>query len=400
MDAKAATIPPNVPPGLVVDFDYNNPPGWESGIQEAWHRLHAGPDIFWTPHHGGHWVVTRAEDVEHIMKTYEVFSNKGMTIPPIPTPYRKLPLEEDPPESTPFRNLIQPFFLPKAIQTLEADARQLSISLIEGFKGKGECEFMSEFAHLLPIVIFLKMVNLPLEDRTLLLDIAERSTRGTTVEMRMQAQGDLMMYLEKWIVERQARPGNDLISKIVNATINGQPISGTDARGLLSIVVFGGLDTVASALGYFAHFLAQHPEHRRQLVEDPELIPGAIEELLRKYGVASTGRMLTRDLEYKGISFRKGDLVWVQHMMYGLDDHKYPDPLKIDFKRPNVLHGAFGFGVHRCPGSFLARTELKVFLQEWMKRIPDFRVKKGAKAEARPGSVTSMLTLPLEWDVR
>lgn len=401
MDAKAAFVPDNVPPELVVDFDYNDPPGGDQVEgHAAWHRLHAGPDIFWTPHHGGHWVITRAEDVEYMMKTHEDFSNHGMTIPIIPTPYRKLPLEEDPPESSPFRNLIQPFFLPKAVETLESDARELSISLIEGFRDRGECEFMGDFAHHLPIVIFLKMVNLPLSDRPLLLDITERSTRGTSVEMKNQAQAELMGYLEKSMVERRVRPGNDLISKIVTATINGQPISESDARGLLSIVVFGGLDTVASALGYFAYFLARHPEHCRQLVEDPSLIPAAVEELLRRYGIAGTGRMLTRDLDYKGVSFRKGDLVWIQHLMYGLDDHKHENPLQVDFRRPSSMHAAFGFGVHRCPGSYLARTELKVFLQEWLKRIPEFRVKPGGRVVEGKGSVKSMLYVPLQWAVR
>lgn len=398
MDAKANFVPANVPPELVVDFDYNAPPGVEDGVHEAWYRLHDGPDIFWTPHHGGHWVLTRAEDAEHILKTYEVFSNHGLTIPKLPTPYRMLPLAEDPPESTPFRALIQPFFLPKAVENLEADARFVTVSLIESFRAKGECEFMGDFAHHLPIVIFLKMVNLPLEDRAHLLDIADRSTRGTTVEVRNQAQMDLMVYLEKWIVERRANPGNDIISKIVNATVNGQPINDNDARGLLSIVVFGGLDTVASSLGFFANFLALNPDHRKQLIDNPDLVPAAVEELLRRHGISGVGREMTRDFEYKGISFRKGDLIWVSTLIQGLDDRKFADPLQVDFMRKNVLHGAFGYGVHRCPGSYLARTELKVFIQEWLKRIPDFRVKPGEKVVARSGAVNSVLYLPLQWD--
>ena len=398
MDALASTIPENVPASLVIDFDYNHPAGVEHGIQEAWHSMHEGPDIFWTPRHGGHWVVTRMDDIMHVLKTYEDFSNHGLTIPKIPIPYRMLPLGEDPPESTPFRDLIQPFFLPKAVQNLEKDAREISISLIEGFLGRGECEFMTDFAQHLPLVIFLRLVDLPLDDRPALLDIAERSTRGTTVEIRAQAQTDLMAYLDVWIEKRRAQPGNDLISRIVTAEINGKPISDSDARGLLSIVVFGGLDTVASTLGFFADFLARNTGHRQQLVGNPALIPAAVEELMRRYGGSGVGREVTRDFDYKGLSFRRGDLVWVQTTLAGLDERHYPDPLKVDFQRKTVIHAGFGNGVHRCPGSFLARTELKVFMEEWLKRIPEFRVKPDAKPVFQAGSVSSFQYLPLVWD--
>lgn len=399
MDIKAANIPSHVPLDRVVDFDYNNPPELERGLHEAWYRLHDGPDIFWTPRNGGHWVITRGEDAEHVLKTYEIFSNHGLTVPKLKLPYRMLPLGEDPPESTPFRELIQPFFLPKAVATLEADARELAIRLIEGFRARGECEFVGEFAQHLPITIFLRMVDLPLEDRPRLLDIANHSTRGTTPHEREKANLDLMEYLEQWIVKRRANPGHDLISRIVSATINGRSISDADAKGTLSIVLFGGLDTVVSALGFVAHFLARNPEHRRQLCDDPALIPVAIEELLRRHGISGVGREVKRDTDYKGTPFRKGDLVWVNTAVYGLDDRKFDDPMKVDFKRRNTMHGAFGFGVHRCPGSFLARTELKVFLQEWLRRIPDFRIKSGAQAVIRAGSVSGVESLPLEWDV-
>ena len=399
MDAKAEFVPSNVPRELVRDFDYNAPPGIEDGVHEAWHRLHDGPDIFWTPHHGGHWVLTRAEDVEYMMKTYEIFSMHGLTIPKIPTPHRLLPLEEDPPVSTPFRNLIQPFFLPKAVKNLEADVRAITTSLIDSFHAKGECEFIGDFAQHLPIIVFLKMVNLPLEDRPQLLAMADGLTRGTTVEVRNQAVTDLMAYLEKWIVERRLHPGEDIISKIANATINGRPITDVEIRSLLTLVVFGGLDTVASSLGFIANALALHPDLRRQLIDNPNLVPGAVEELLRRHGITGDGRELTRDLEYKGISFRKGDLVWIQTLVYGLDDSKFKNPMQIDLTRRGVPHAAFGFGPHHCPGAYVGRTELKVFIQEWLRRIPDFHVKPGERIVARSGSICSVLYLPLQWTV-
>lgn len=399
MTVETGPIPSNVPPELVRDFDYNDPPNVENGVHQAWTQLHDGPDIFWTPRHGGHWVVTRADDIEYMMKTYEIFSMHGVTIPKIPTQTRLLPLGEDPPVSTPYRKLIQPFFQPKAVAHLEADARAITNTLIDAFHARGECEFIGEFAHHLPVIIFLKMVNLPLEDRAQLLEITEGLVRGTNVEERHQAIADLLVYLEKWIAERRANPGDDILSKVVNAKINGEPISEADLRSVLTIVVFGGLDTVASSLGFIANALALDPGLRQQLIDDPSLVPAAVEELLRRHGITGDGRELKQDLEYKGLTFRKGDLVWIQTLLYGLDGSKFENPMQIDLTRKRVHHAAFGFGPHICPGAYAARIELKAFIEEWLRRIPNFRVKPGEQILARSGSICSVLRLPLEWDV-
>lgn len=391
------TVPAHVPHELVVDFNYMAPPDGEADIHLAWSGLHSGPDIVWSPYNGGHWIATRGEDIEVLQKDFARFSHRAVSIPPTPD-MQVVPLELDPPEHTPYRALITPSFLPQAIGSLEADARALSIELIESFRVAGECEFVTEFAQILPIVIFLRLANLPTEDRQELLDMAELAVRGD-LEMRMKSQQQLASYIGKWVAERQANPGKDLVSLIANAQIDGAPIPPHRMFGMFIVVLFGGLDTVASLMGFIARFLAENPAQRQQLIDQPQLITSAVDELIRRFGVASTGRVITADMEYKGIAFKENDQIQVPSFMYGLDERKFANPLEVNLTRKPVVHAAFGNGPHRCPGSFLARTEVKVFLQEWLKRIPHFSVKPGHKPRCGAGPVNGMMYLPLVWDV-
>ncbi|MES2258348.1 MAG: cytochrome P450 [Pseudomonadota bacterium] len=397
MNRTGWTVPAHVPQELVVDFNFMNPPGGEDDIHLAWASLHDGPDIVWSPYNGGHWIATRGADIEVLQKDFARFSSCSISIPPT-TEVKTVPLELDPPEHTPFRALIAPSFLPQAVASLEADMRTLSIELIEAFRQRGECEFVSEFAKILPIVIFLRLADLPLEDRDRLLDMAEMAVRGD-LEMRMQAIQDLGQYIGKWVVERQANPGKDLVSLMANAQIDGAPISPERMFGMMIVVLFGGLDTVASLLGFIARFLAENPAQRQQLIDQPDLINSAIDELVRRFGVSSTARVITADMEFNGVQLKENEQILVPSFMYGLDERKFPNPLMVDVTRKPVVHAAFGNGPHRCPGSFLARVEIKVFVQEWLKRIPHFSIKPGDKPRCGSGAVNGMLYLPLVWDV-
>ncbi|MEX3841750.1 cytochrome P450 [Paraburkholderia sp. BR10882] len=394
---KDWTVPDHVPRELVVDFDYMNPPGAQDDVHLAWKSLHAGPDIVWSPYYGGHWIATRGEDIDAMQKDHTRFSHQSVNIPPL-NESRLVPLELDPPEHTAYRNLITPAFLPQAIASLESDVRSLAIELIEKIAPRGECEFVSEFSKILPIVIFLRLADLPLSDREQLLEWAEWAVRGNLDE-RIESQHRLGGYIATWVEKRKAQAGGDLVSLIVNAQIDGKPISPARMFGMFIVVLFGGLDTVASLMGFIARFLAENPAHRRQLIENPELMVSSVDELIRRFGVANTARLITQDMEYKGVQFKKGDQIQLPNSLFGLDDRKFSNPLAVDLTRKPVMHAAFGNGPHRCPGSFLARTEIKVFLQEWLKRIPDFRIREGDKPRCGSGSVNGMLYLPLAWDV-
>lgn len=391
-------VPDHVPPERVVDFDFMHPPGGESDVHAAWKTLHEGPDIVWSPYNGGHWIATRADDIEVIQKDGARFSHRHVNVPPSPM-VTLVPLELDAPEHTAYRNLITPAFLPQAIASMEADVRALTIELIEGFVARGECEFVNDFAKLLPILIFLRLVDLPSEDRLELLDMAEMAVRGDADE-RTQSQHLLQAYLGKWIQERTAKPGTDLISLIVNAQIDGQPIRPERMFGMLIVVLFGGLDTVAAMMSFICRFLAENPGKRQQLIDDPQLILSAVDELIRRHGVTNTARVVTSDFEFNGVALKEGDQIQVPSALFGLDERRFADPMTVDLTRKPVVHANFGNGPHRCPGSFLARTEIKVFLQEWLKRIPDFQIKPGETPRTASGMVNGMLHLPLVWTIK
>lgn len=399
---NAIAAPAHVPADRVIDFDLYDFPVEGLEYQASMRALfQANPaQVLWTPHNGGHWIVKNNADVAKVLADSEHFSSRRIMVttedsdrPPL------VPLQLDPPHHAPYRALLQAALSPKAVGQLGERARELAIELIDGFKHDGHCEFIGQFAQHLPIAIFMEIVGLPAEDRPYLTQIAEVAMRGATEEERNGAAGQLMMYGMGKVAERRANPGNDLISTIVKTEIDGKPIEDFPLTGMILLLLLGGLDTVASTLGFYAQFLATHPEHRRQLVENPDLIPNANEELLRRFPIAILAREVKADCELGGVAMKAGDMVMVPTPMDGLDEHKFADPLNVNFNREKPgANSTFGGGVHRCVGSMLARTELRIFLEEWLKRIPDFSVKPGFSPRVSARSVATITSLELVWD--
>lgn len=397
MLSTATPRPAHVPAELMVDFDYRAPPGHTRDVHLAWKRLHEGPDIVWTPHHGGHWIATRADDIDVMQVDHQRFSYRFMTIPKMPEAPQLAPLEYDPPEHTRYRQVLSPAFGPAVMQRLESSLRALTCELLDELIPRGACDFFEDFAKRLPVITFLQLVDLPLSDREHLLEMAEKSVRPKKESDRIESFMALEAYTHHWINERRNTPGPDLFSRMVNAQFDGRPINEHELRGMLMNVIFGGLDTVSSALTFTAHCLATQPAIRAELLADRTLIPNAIEEFLRRFGVPNTARLITRDFEYKGVSFKAGEQVLLPKTLHGLDERRFPDPLRVDIRRDVRRHAAFGDGPHRCPGSFLARLELRIFLEEWLPRVPNFEITAGAQPHTSSGPVNGMLSLPLTW---
>ncbi len=405
LERPRAAKPAHVPDDRVVEFDFYNLPGVSDDVQLAYRAFQqSAPDIFWTPYNGGHWVATRAEDIEVMQRDYARFSHRKITLPKMEQMPRQVPLEINPPEHTDIRKPLTQALLPKVVNAMEDKVRATAIELIEGFYAKGECEFVHEFAGELPILLFLDMVNLPREDRHYLRPLAEKTTRSSDPVERMTAHQAVNQYIAGIVEKRRAEPGDDLLSPLVNAEVAGERIDPASAVSYATLVLFGGLDTVAAMLGFVARFLALNPSHRRQLVEkldDTAYLRNAIEELLRRHGIANTAREIADDFEYKGLQFKKGEMILPPNMLVGMDDRVVEDPLKVDFERPfPIKHSTFGNGPHTCPGAVLARRELLVFLQEWLKRIPDYQIKPGTKPVLASGMVSGVLKLELSWTPR
>ena len=390
--------PENVPPDLVIDWNVYDPPrAREIGPHLAYKALQSGPDIVWTPRNGGHWLLTRGEDIDFVQRHHDPFSMQDVGVPHGTKPMRLLPLEADPPEHTQYRAVLNPWFSPKRINSLKGFTHGLAIQLVDELAPRGRCEFFNDFAQHLPIAIFCKLTNVPWTDREMLLEWTEWTTRGQDPALRVKAHHNMIGYIGRLIADRRAHPGEDLLTDIVRARIQEQPMAEEDITSMMLVILFGGLDTVASSMSFVMHFLATHPEHVRQLVEKPEIVPHAIEEMLRRFGVSSTARTLTRDYDYKGLHFKKGDKVFVVPLLYGLDDRRFDHPLDVDFSRSITVHAGFGAGPHHCPGSVLARLEMRAFLEAWLPRIPQFEVSQGEQVTYLPGIVNCIGRLPLSW---
>lgn len=392
-----APVPAHVPTELVVDADIYALPGREADPQLAWKALARPGGLVWSTRNGGHWIATSGALIWELLGDIERLSAKELTVPPGINLYPMIPNQADEPEHRHYRKAILPFFLPRQIKALQDSVRALTIELIEGFRPRGRCEFMGEFARHLPMLIFLRLVDLPADDREWLIARADLMVRSNDHVARTQAQRDVEAYLGQWIEQRRANPGDDMLSAIVHATVGDRPMTANEVMGESMDVLFGGLDTVASILGFVMRFLANHPAQRRQLIEEPALIPIAIEEMLRRFAVASVARRVTADIEHRGVTMRAGDMVVLPTCLHGIDDALWDEPLEVDFRRPRRTHATFGTGVHTCPGAPLARSEIAIVLEEWLVRIPDFTIAGDDRGEGLTGSVNALSSLTLEW---
>ncbi len=392
--------PDHVPQDLVVDFDYLHPAEMDKGkdVYEAWKTLHNGPDIVWTPRNGGHWLVTRLEDAKFIQENFQIFSHEEFTIPRGSSPVKMPPLTVDPPLHARYRAILNPFFTPSAVRTMRETADALTTELIEWLKPRGGCEFVNDFARVMPVTMFLGIVDLPLDRREEFVEWGVTFMTSTDPETKLGAQNKVIAYLTEVLSERYKKPGNDLLSKIAGWKDNPRYEGEHEIIGMALLVFFGGLDTVANLLSFVTRHLATHPELRKRLIVDPAIIPQAAEEFFRRFGLSNTGRLVKGDYEYKGALFKKEEMVMVSNPLASMDDHAFNHPMDVDFDRGEVPNNTFGNGPHKCVGQPLARAELQVFLSQWLKHIPVFRLDEKRPPKTHSGAVIGLDHLHLVWD--
>jgi cytochrome P450 len=405
MDAQAtaaSAIPGHVPPDLVHSIGLVEGPEFLA----APHRFMAGlhdrlPPVFFSTaeHAPPAWMLIKHADAFHVLRHPEIFTTAGATpFPRDPNNYfRMIPLEIDPPDHRKFRAILDPMFSPQAVLKLEGRIRQLANELIDAFIDKGECEFAKDFGRPLPVGVFLDIMGLPRE----MMDTFVRWAMGLLHSQSREAAGQAMKetceYLEQVIREKAAKPDDGVVSAVVHSRIDGAPMNGRDMFGFVFFLFIAGLDTVFATLNNMWLWLAENPERRREMIADPGNINGQLEELLRVFSVTFSGRTLTQDYEVRGVQMKKGDKVTSILPACNYDPEVFPNPTQVDFNRPRKPILAFAGGVHSCMGSHLARLEIKIALQEWLRRIPEFQVKDGFQVEYWPGGVVGPKSVPLTW---
>jgi cytochrome P450 len=298
-----------------------------------------------------------------------------------------LPLSIDQPRHTSYRKLLDKLFRPAVVDRIEPDMVEWVNRLIDGFIDKGTCRVAEDFAVPFPSTIFLRMMGLPSEDTELMLGLARgilhpgnHAVTDPHEIARLQRQGaqNIYDYFTAALDERVAAPRDDVLTGFLDSEVDGRPVTREEILDMVFVLVIAGLDTVTAALTCFFTYLAQNDDHRRQLVESPEVTPSAVEELLRWESVAPwTFKRVTEDSEIAGCPVHKGDMVYVSFGSTNLDPGEFPEPFEVDFMRKANRHAGFGLGYHRCLGSHLARRELQVALREWHRRIPEYSLKPG-----------------------
>lgn len=400
---SARIAPAHVPPERIGSFDINGDPAAHADPYAFCARLHDGPDVFWSMDtdltREGVWVLTRAADIRHVLSNPQLFSSKGEAgfSRLLGEDWDMVPLEIDPPMHTKFREILNPILYPRVVSKMTEGVRQRADELIDAFAGNGGTEFMTSFGTPFPISIFMQLMGLPAEWMQVFLVWEEDLLRGKTMARRVAAAKSIRLYLDTLAAERRKAPTDDLASLVVTSKVDGRLWTDDEVIGALYLFFVGGLDTVASSLGFFFEYLATHPEQQRWLRENPQEIPHAVEELLRRFSVVTTRRQCTQDVEVAGVQMKQGDWISLTNALGSLDPREFDRPLEVDFERKGVRHFGFSFGPHFCIGSHLARREMAVALQQWLSRIPPFRVRAGTTPARHAGGVFGVDRLELEW---
>ena len=342
------------------------------------------------------------EDAIWALRHPEVFSS-GPGAVDIGQDQPLIPLQVDPPDHAKYRRFLDPEFSPKRMLELEPDVRVLVNQIIDGFVDRGACEFHEEFATPLPSSIFLRLMGLPQSDLDAFLQWRDETIRPDTDDLdeaariREGAAHNIGAYFEEQLEVRRQNPDDGLLSRIALGEVDGRPLTQAEMLGICHLLLIAGLDTVTATLDCMVAYLARHPEERARLVADPSLVDGTVEELLRhETPVMMVVRVVKEDAEVGGVDVKVGDGCVVLIGAANGDDREFEAPDVVDFERAANRHLAFGAGPHRCLGSHFARLELRVAIEEFHRRIPEYRIAEGAEVHYSTG-IRQADHLPLVW---
>ncbi|OBI87248.1 cytochrome P450 [Mycobacterium asiaticum] len=356
-------------------------------------------------------VLSRLSDIEMALKRTDLFSS-NMDAVDLGNLRPLIPLQVDPPDHAKYRRILDPLFTPREMARREPQVTALVNEMIDRFAGRGECDFHAEFAVPLPCTVFLQLLGLPLQDLDKFLEWKDgviRPEGATDWDDRHAASAPVALqiyeYFDRAIDDHIASPRDDVLSAMIAADLKdadaGAPkkLTREELLDICFLFLIAGLDTVTDSLDCFFVFLARHPEHRHQLVEQPDILPHAIEELLRwETPVPGVARVAMQEVEVGGCPIHKGDRVSPLLGAANTDPAEFPEPELVDFARNPNRHRAFGGGPHRCLGSHLARMELRVALREFHRRIPNYEIPPGTELKYT-AALRSVEALPLTFPV-
>jgi cytochrome P450 len=383
----------------VHDFDHTDP-RWTENPFPIWDELRAECPVVHTERFLGCYMPTTYEAVRQVAYDTEHFSSRRVIVRDIrpDAPQSAPPITSDPPEHKPAKQLLLPPFTPDAMTKLEPRVRAICNELIDEFIAEGKCDAAERYTRHIPVRAIAHMLGIPDKDGDLIIkwihEILELGIKDNDV--LMGAVRDMNEYFFDQIEHRKKHPTDDLISTLMNARDkDGQPLSDAHVLGSLRLLLIAGIDTTWSAIGASLWHLAKTPADRERLIAEPELMPTAVEELLRAYAPVTMAREVMKETVISGCPVKPGNMVLLSFPAANRHPAMFPDAGKVVIDRKENRHAAFGLGIHRCVGSNLARMEMTVAIEEWLKRIPDFRLDPAGQVTWSEGTVRGPRQLPV-----
>jgi cytochrome P450 len=383
----------------ILDADFQRDPF------SAYAELRVACPVAHTDNWGGQWLPTRYGDIEAIARDSDRFSSITVSVtgpkPGEGSLFIGPPVTLDPPEHGPVRKVLLPAFSPKVVERLTPITQEIARSLIAEIveRGGNRADAAIDYAQHLPVRVIAGLIGVPVEEEAKFTDWVVRILKlGATDPQVLSVAGrEVREYFAERIDEHRNDPSppDDLITYLINAEVDGAPLERKHMIGILYVLLMAGIDTTWCSLGSSLWHLATHAEDRARLVAEPELIATAKEELLRLYAPATMARIVTEEVEVGGQRLCPGERVLLPFPAANRDPEVFENPDEAIIDRAVNRHATFGLGIHRCLGSNLARMELQVGIEEWLKAFPSFWLDDDADVVWDGGQVRGPTSVPV-----
>lgn len=384
------------------DFDHTDE-AWAADPFPIWDRLRSECPVSRSERYGGVWLPTRFEDVSAIAYDTEHFTSRSVIVSEVRPPSFMEPegiappISSDPPYHHDARRMLLPIFSPQSIDKLEPSTRAYCDELIEAMRGRSVVDAAEEYAQHIPVRVIATMLGLPEEDADRFRGFVNHVLEGVSLpfEQRVEGMLPLFAYLREHIEDHIENPRDDLISFLLGQELHGQPMDPFQVGRTIALLLIAGIDTTWSAIGASIWHLANTPADRQRLVNEPDLLPTAMEELLRAYAPVTMARIVKQDMDFNGCPMKADDWVLLPFPAANRDPEAFVDADTVVIDREENRHAAFGLGIHRCAGSHLARMELRVALEAWLTAFPSFELADADAVRWSGGQVRGPRVLPV-----
>ncbi|MHB8468107.1 MAG: cytochrome P450 [Acidimicrobiales bacterium] len=393
-----------------VGIDLNDLDTFVTGVPHEWFAALRESGPFWQdePDGPGYWNFTRYHDVVVVNKDNLTFSSAARTalINEMPeedmAQQRMMMLNMDPPIHTRYRLLVNKGFTPRMVGQLEDTIRSRTNDILDAAIEKVDVDFVTDIAAELPLQVIADLMGVPQEDRHLVFDwsnamIGSNDPEYTVdAEAPMRASMELFAYAHQLAEEKRANPHDDLLSVLTHVSVDGEELTDIELDLFFLLLSVAGNETTRNLIAHGMYALLEHPDQHKDLLADPTLVPGAVEEMLRWASpVMHFRRNVTRDTDINGFPVKEGDKVVIWYIAANRDETVFPDPYRFDVHRSPNPHVAFGGGgPHFCLGANLARVEIRVMFEEVLRRLPEIQ-QTGPVSRLRSNFINGIKHLPV-----